>query len=122
LVVKIRFDFGRKTIIKTFPAILLTISPLFVTLAATWVVWNLTGMGLPLPHIVIVVTSIWAASDSSKIKLKRYRSGISYGPIVLFIGLIGLWIVAFPCYLSVRCKILRGQAVMKFSDMPLPLA
>ena len=58
-------------------------------------------------------TALWAAIDSSKIQLKRYKSGISYGPFVLFIGVAFLWIVGFPWYLSMRYKIKTGTAVLK---------
>jgi hypothetical protein len=42
--------------------------------------------GFNVTWILVLGTSLWAAVDSSKIQLKRYESGISYGPIVLFIG------------------------------------
>ena len=32
--------------------------------------------------IMVLGTSLWAAMDSSKLQLKRYKSGISYGPVV----------------------------------------
>jgi hypothetical protein len=63
--------------------------------------------------IMIFGTALWAAIDSSKIQLKRYRSGISYGPVVLFICFVGLWIVAFPWYLIIRNKIKTGTAILK---------
>jgi len=64
-------------------------------------------------EIIIFGTAIWAAIDSQKLQLKKYKSEISYGPIVLFLGLILLWIVAFPWYLSMRYKIKNGTAVLK---------
>ena len=63
--------------------------------------------------IMIVLTALWAAIDSAKLGLKRYISGISYGPVVLFIGVAMLWIVGFPWYLVVRHKIKTGAAVLK---------
>ena len=62
---------------------------------------------------IVLGTGIWAAVDSSKIRLKRYKSGISYGPVVLFLGFVLLWVIAFPWYLIVRHKILSGTAVLK---------
>jgi hypothetical protein len=62
---------------------------------------------------MVLGTSIWAAIDSSKIGLRRYKSGISYGPVVLFIACALLWIVGFPWYLSMRYKIRAGTAVLK---------
>ncbi|HTY87324.1 MAG TPA: hypothetical protein VMB80_07655 [Candidatus Acidoferrum sp.] len=57
--------------------------------------------------------ALWAAVDSTKIQLKRYKSGISYGPIVLFIAIALLWIIGFPWYLVMRYKIKTGTAVLK---------
>jgi hypothetical protein len=62
---------------------------------------------------IILGTGIWAAVDSTKIQLRRYKSGISYGPVVIFICFVGLWIVAFPWYLILRYKIKTGTAVLK---------
>ena len=62
---------------------------------------------------ILILSSIWAGIDSSKIELKKYKSGISYGPIVLTILCLALWIVAFPWYLVVRSKIKDGKAELK---------
>jgi NhaP-type Na+/H+ or K+/H+ antiporter len=64
-------------------------------------------------QIMILGTALWAAIDSSKIQLKRYKSGISYGPVVVFLCFVFLWIVAFPWYLIVRNKIKAGTAILK---------
>ena len=53
------------------------------------------------------------AGHAHTIGLRRYRSGISYGPVVLFIGVAAVWIVGFPWYLVVRDRILRGEATLK---------
>jgi len=66
--------------------------------------------------LMMVATGIWAAWDSSKIELKKYKSGISYGPIGIFVCHIGLWFVAFPWYLSMRYKIKNGLAQLKQVD------
>jgi len=57
--------------------------------------------------------ALWAAIDSSKINLRLYKSGIAYGPVVLFFGIALLWIIGFPWYLSMRYKIKTGTAVLK---------
>jgi membrane protein YdbS with pleckstrin-like domain len=62
---------------------------------------------------MVLGTALWAAIDSSKIQLKRYKSGISYGPVVLFIAIVFLWIIGFPWYLAMRYKIKTGTAVLK---------
>ncbi len=92
---------------KTWIAILFSIG-LFV---ACYIVSSLIHFDLI--WIMVVATAIWAAIDSSKIQLRRYKSGISYGPVVLFIACALLWIVGFPWYLSMRYKIKMGTAVLK---------
>ena len=64
-------------------------------------------------QIFILLSSIWVGIDSSKIELKKYKSGISYGTIVITILCLALWIVAFPWYLVVRAKIKDGKAELK---------
>jgi lysylphosphatidylglycerol synthetase-like protein (DUF2156 family) len=63
--------------------------------------------------LMIFTTALWAAWDSSKIHLKKYRSGISFGPLLIFICHIGLWIIAFPWYLTMKYKIKNGLALLK---------
>ena len=63
--------------------------------------------------IVVGGTALWAAVDSCTIELTRYKSGLSYGPIVLFIVVALLWIIGFPWYLVVRHRIKTGRAELK---------
>jgi hypothetical protein len=90
-------------------AILVTIA---LTLL-TFVRFDIAGQSVPLSFFIVIGTAIWVAIDSSKIQLKRYKSGISYGPVVLFICFLLLWVVALPWYLIVRYKIKTGTAVLK---------
>ena len=89
---------------------------IFITIGlsvACGVIYKLTK--LDFSWIMIIGTAIWAAIDSSKIQLKRYKSGISYGPIILFLGFVFLWVIVFPWYFVVRYKIKNGMAVLKDS-------
>ncbi len=95
---------------KTYYAILLTIA-LFILTSLVGV--SIAGRYVPFSYFMIVGTAIWASMDSSKIQLKRYKSGISYGPVVLFICFLMLWAVAFPWYLVMRYKIKNGTAILK---------
>ena len=95
---------------KTRDAILLTIALILLT---SFFGLNIAGRYFPFSWFMILGTAMWAAIDSSKIQLKRYKSGISYGPVVLFLGFVLLWVIAFPWYLIVRHKILSGTAVLK---------
>ena len=92
---------------KTWIAILFSIGLLAACIAISPLI------GFDLTWIMVPGTSIWAAIDSSQLQLRRYKSGISYGPVVLFIACALLWIVGFPWYLSMRYKIKTGTAVLK---------
>ena len=69
--------------------------------------------GVNIFYLVIVVTALWAAWDSSKIGLRRYKSIISYGPIALFFAISFIWPIAFPLYLAMKFRIQRGIAEVK---------
>jgi hypothetical protein len=95
------------THMKPWIAILFTIG----LLVAAGVINVLTGF--PFSLIMVLGTALWAATDSSKIQLKRYKSGISYGPVALFFGIALLWFIGFPWYLVMRYKIKTGTALLK---------
>src|SRR5687767_4633351 len=95
---------------KTSQAILL---PIGITLLCSIITFDLGGTKVHLMWSVILLTAIWAAIDSSKLQLRRYKSGISYSPVVVFLLFLLLWIVAFPWYLSMRYKIRTGTALLK---------
>jgi hypothetical protein len=70
---------------------------------------------------ILFGTNLWAAIDSSRIQLKRYRNGS--GPVALFFllslpSLVGswLWLAGFAWYLWMRQKILTGTAELKTND------
>lgn len=58
--------------------------------------------------LAVLATSIWAAIDSSRLRLREYNTLLATGPIHLFMGVLLLWIVVFPSYLVVRSKIRAG--------------
>lgn len=70
-------------------------------------------IGFNFTLFMVLGTALWAGIDSSKLQLKRYKSGISYGPVVLFFACALLWIVGFPWYLAMRYRIKTGTAVLK---------
>jgi hypothetical protein len=95
---------------KTRDAILLTM--------AIWILESLFAIRfgsavVPVAIFLNAGMALWAAVDSSKIRLRLYRSGIACHPVVLFFGIACLWIIGFPWYLSVRYKIKTGTAVLK---------
>lgn len=97
---------------QTWVAILLTIA----SLGACTVIDRLTGIDLG--WLLVIGAAFWAAIDSRKIQLKRFESGISYGPLTVFVGFVFAWLIAFPWYLIVRHKIKTGTAILK--DAPSP--
>ena len=92
---------------KTWIAILFTIG----LLVADFLISALIHFDLS--WFMVLGTALWAAIDSKKIQLKRYKSGISYGPFALFFGIALLWFIGFPWYLAMRYKIKTGTAVLK---------
>jgi hypothetical protein len=92
---------------KTWIAILLTIG----LLAGCGLIATIPGLNLFVP--MIVGTSVWAGIDSAKLHLRKYQSGISYGPVALGVLCSMFWIVGFPWYLSMRYKIRTGTARLR---------
>ncbi|HUV40271.1 MAG TPA: SHOCT domain-containing protein [Sedimentisphaerales bacterium] len=84
-----------------------------------------------LPYVVtvtmVILTAIWAGFDAHKIELKKYKTpGIEYGAYGALAIVLGLWIIGFPWYLSMRGKIKRGEAQLrdkyKGEVKPVPVA
>ncbi len=67
----------------------------------------------PVIWIMVAVTALWAAYDSDRIGLPRYRTELSHGPIVVFLACALLWLVSFPWYLSLRYQVKSGKAALK---------
>lgn len=86
--------------------------PLAVAIAIITILISGT-IGFNLVAIMVIATGIWAAIDSNNIELRKYKSGISYRPVVIFFLFILLWIAAFPWYLHIRYKIKNGLAELK---------
>ena len=86
--------------------------PLAVAIAIITILISGT-IGINLVAIMVIATGIWAAIDSNNIELRKYKSGISYRPVVIFFLFILLWIAAFPWYLHIRYKIKNGLAELK---------
>lgn len=74
---------------------------------------SIVAMFVVTPFVVVPGTALWAAWDSEKIGLQRYRSGVSSSPIVLLLMILLLWIAVFPWYVAVRQNIKRGLVPLK---------
>jgi len=99
--------FDKKQIMKPLPAIVTTLGILILCIGVA------IATGFDVIWLMIVSTAIWIAIDSKKIEIGKYKSGISYGPVVLFIATCLLGIVAFPWYLVVKERIKSGRALLK---------
>lgn len=65
---------------------------------------------------VALPSAIWAYIDSRKIGIEKYEStGFSNinKPHIVFLSMLGLWLLFFPWYLSYRSKIKRGEAKLR---------
>jgi len=65
-------------------AIPFTFGILTISCLISSVLSSVAGLYIPVCELVILGTLIWAAFDSKKLELKKYKSGISYGPVAIF--------------------------------------
>ena len=79
----------------------------------TFAVLFLMAILYPIAIFIMLGSAFWCAWDSTKIKLKRYKTMISLDPIILFFAISLLWIVGFPCYLFIRDKVQNGLVELK---------
>ena len=70
-----------------------------------------------LPAFMVIGTALWVYFDAKRLDLSRYKTGL-LNPEVATIGCVGLWIVAFPWYLSARHKIMHGLLPLKETAPP----
>jgi RNase P subunit RPR2 len=69
---------------------------------------------------IVIITTVWAALDASKIGAKYYNSKASPGSVV--IGCLLLWIVVLPWYLYVRSQIKAGVVLRGSCTDPFDIA
>jgi len=65
-----------------------------------------------LPAFMVIGTALWVYFDAKRLGLSRYRTGL-INPEIATIGCFGMWIIAFPWYLSTRHRILQGVQPLK---------
>jgi hypothetical protein len=70
-----------------------------------------------LPAFMVIGTAVWVYFDARKLELSRYRTGL-IGPEVASLGCVGVWIIAFPWYLSARHRIKHGLLPLKEGAPP----
>jgi len=83
----------------------------FLAAFAVIVLFMLTVGGFGV-FLLVVISSIWAASDATTHKLARYQQNLG-GPGTVGVGCLLLWIAVFPWYLAVRSRIRAGVLPVK---------
>lgn len=64
-------------------------------------------------YLVVIGSAIWIAIDASRLGAKRGALGggmLDMGPAGWFFATLLLWIVALPCYLTTRPKLVRRNS------------
>lgn len=67
----------------------------------------------PYISMTVVAISMWAAVDSHRVGLRRYKTRLAVNPILLFNVMYLLWPVLFPWYLLVCSRIGNGTLALK---------
>ena len=60
---------------------------------------------IPFGLMFLVGTAAWAATDSAALGMRNCKGGID-SPLMVFLGVVALWIVCFP-----KCLVIRGELV-----------
>ena len=101
-------------------------------LTATFLVWRLLGQidwrfatteerwSAVIVALIVLLSSAAAGYDSTRVHLRRYDSGISYGPVGLFVVCALFWPIGVLWYLVVRIRIKLGKMPLK--SLPPPEA
>ena len=78
--------------------------------------------GIPIMSGIVLVTALWAAIDSDRIELPKYKiPARSFVPLFsnswsVFWWVVLLWVYCFPAYLIIRGKILKGIIPLRNED------
>ncbi len=62
---------------------------------------------------LVLGSAVGAAFISNKLEFRKYKTGMSYHPVSIFLVHVLFWAVAFPWFLTVRDKIKDGSAELK---------
>ncbi|MFM6330475.1 MAG: hypothetical protein ACKPKE_14095 [Microcystis panniformis] len=77
--------------------------------------------GIPIMGGIVLVTALWAAIDSDRIEIHKYKITVSFVPSFsnswsVFLFVLLLWVYCFPAYLIIRGKILKGIIPLRNED------
>lgn len=71
------------------------------------------GMSSGIVGLLIFGTTLWASISSSRLEFRKFKTGMSYHPVTIFVLHLMFWIVVFPYFLTVRDNIRDGSAELK---------
>ncbi|GLH74754.1 hypothetical protein GETHLI_32560 [Geothrix limicola] len=71
------------------------------------------GMASSIVGLLIFGTTLWASISTSRLEFRRYKTGMSYHPVTIFVLHLMFWIVVFPYFLTVRDNIRDGSSELK---------
>lgn len=75
--------------------------------------------------LVFLASACWAAYDSSQLRSRADRTHLSglakTSPVGWFLGVVLIWIVAFPAYLIVRPKLVQAAQGPAGYALPYPM-
>jgi hypothetical protein len=92
---------------KTWRAILLTVG---LWMGASMVRFQMGDAYVSLVPLMVLVSSAWVVRDAERRGLREVEPRLAHHRLVLFIGCVVLWVVAFPWYLTVRGR--EGKALV----------
>jgi thiol-disulfide isomerase/thioredoxin len=93
--------------------ITLAIAVNFGLVAASQVIYSSTHKLIPLAIFFQLGTAVWAGWNSSSLQLRKYKTAMSFHPVVISILCALIWIIFFPMYLFAISKVATKQAQLK---------
>lgn len=77
-------------------------------LAAGWVTPSWCIGTVSMSAVIAIVSAVWAASESVRIRLRDHRSALAFEPIVVGILVAVFWPVTFPWFIGERRRAALG--------------
>lgn len=68
--------------------------------------------------LMVLGTSLWASIASYRLEFRKYKTGMPYHPVTIFLLHVLCWILAFPFFLTAWQSIRSGEADVKDEFKP----
>lgn len=69
--------------------------------------------GVPALIPVVLLSTGWAYREADRLEVERYEGWIARPSVQVALRVLLFWIVAFPAFLVLRQRIVRGQAEVR---------